>query len=426
MPKERPLEGIRVTDFSWVGAGPYTMRFFAELGAEIIRIETRKRPEILRVSPPFKDRVFGIERSGYFSPRNPNKKSISLNMNHPQGREIVVRLLEKSDIVINNFRVGQMEKWKLGYEDVKKIKPDIIYIDMPMQGTFGPHAHYQGFGYTLNGLVGVNFLSGHPDAPFGTGTNYTDHLPVPTQLAFCILAALRHRRKTGEGQYIEVSQFEAGVCAITALAVMDYAVNGRIQQRMGYHHPNAAPHGVYKTKGEWLKYYKEKHLAHEPGEPKEDRKWITIAVFTEEQWEALKKCMGNPAWAEDPRFSTKEGRLANQDELDARIEEWTSGQYGYPLMLKLLEAGVPAGVVHDPKSVTEDLQLQDRGFWTYLDHPEVSFTIYNEPPVIMSKTPINLRTSAPLLGQHTKEVLTEILQMKEEEIKQLEAAGVLD
>lgn len=407
MPNGRPLEGIRVTDFSWVGAGPITTRYLTELGAEVIRIETRKRPEILRLAPPYKDRVPGIERSGYYAPRNPNKKSISLNMNHPQAREIVVRLLEKSDLVINSFTIGQMEKWNLGYQDVKKIKPDIIYIDMPAQGSTGPHAHYMGFGAVLNALIGVNFLSGHPDGdPFGTGTNYTDHVPVPTHLAFCILAALRHRQKTGEGQYIEIPQAQAGICVTSALAVMDYAVNGRVQQRMGYHHPNAAPHGVYKTKGE--------------------RKWIAIAVFTEEEWGALKKCMGNPAWAEDPRFSTKEGRLTNQDELDARIEEWTSGQYGYILMIKLLEAGVRAGVVHNGQSVVEDLQLQERGFWSYLNHPEAGLTLYNESPVVMSKTSLKLRTPAPLLGQHTKEVLTGILQMKEEEIKQLEAAGVLD
>jgi crotonobetainyl-CoA:carnitine CoA-transferase CaiB-like acyl-CoA transferase len=399
-----PFEGIRVVDFSWVGAGPIATRFLAEYGAEVIKIETKSRPEILRLTGPYKDGIPGVERSGYFSNRNPNKKSISLNMKNPKARDIVAKLIKKSDLVINNFRPGVMEKWKLGYEDVKKIKPDIIFVTMSMQGSSGPHSSYMGFGATLNALVGFNHLSGFPDKePFGTGTNYTDHVAVPTHTDFAIVAALRHRRKTGEGQFIEVPQSEAAIC-ILPIAVMDYAVNGRVQMRMGNRHPDAAPHGVYRTLG--------------------DKRWIGIAIYSDSEWESLKSVMGNPPWAQDPKFASKEGRLANQDELDDMIESWTSRLDGKEIMEKLAANGIRAGMVLNAKDLLEDPQMKARGHWVYLDHPEMGISAYNGSPVHMSKTPAQFKTSAPLLGQHTEEVMKEILNMSDEEFKQLEAEQV--
>lgn len=404
MSKKMPFEGIRVVDFSWVGAGPIATRFLAEYGAEVIKIETKSRPEILRLTGPYKDGIPGVERSGYFSNRNPNKKSISLNMKNPKARDVVAQLIKKSDLVINNFRPGVMEKWKLGYEDVKKIKPDIIFVTMSMQGSSGPHSSYMGFGATLNALVGFNHLSGFPDKePFGTGTNYTDHVAVPTHTDFAIVAALRHRRKTGEGQFIEVPQSEAAIC-ILPIAVMDYAVNGRVQMRMGNRHPDAAPHGVYRTLG--------------------DKRWIGIAIYSDSEWESLKSVMGNPPWAQDPKFASKEGRLANQDELDDMIESWTSRLDGKEIMEKLAANGIRAGMVLNAKDLLEDPQMKARGHWVYLDHPEMGISAYNGSPVHMSKTPAQFKTSAPLLGQHTEEVMKEILNMSDEEFKQLEAEQV--
>ena len=401
------LTGIRVTDFSWVGAGPLTTRFLAECGAEVIKIETHKRPEILRVAPPFKDKEKGIERSGYFSSRNPNKKSLSINMNHTRAREVVVPLIEKSDIVINSFKAGQMEKWGLGYEDLKKVKPDIIYVDMPPWGNVGPYIKYKAFGALINSVTGFNYLSGNTDGfPIGTGTNYTDHIPVPTHLAFAIVVALRHRRKTGEGQYIEMPQMQAGIAVTSAVALMDYAANGRIQSRMGCRHLSFAPHGVYKVKG--------------------DRKWIAIAVFNNQEWVSLKECMGNPRWAEDQKFATDEGRLANRDELDAQLEKWSSEQDGEELMFNLQKMGVRSGLVYNAKEVIIDIQLQSRGFFVYLDHPEVGITLYTSSPVRMSKTPPGIRKHAPLLGQNTFEVLKNILQLDEAAITELQNEGVLE
>jgi len=401
------LDGIVVCDFSWVGAGPITTQNLAMMGATVIHIETHKRPEILRVTPPFKDRKPGVERSGYFSPRNANKLGLSLDLAKPEAIAVVKRLLTMSDIVINNFSFGVMDKWGLSYEDCKKIKPDIIYIEMPPQGRTGPHKDFMAFGSLINALVGATFLTGHPDQkPAGTGTNYTDHVPVPGHLTFAIMAALRHRRKTGEGQFIELAQSQAGVNMVSAIPVMDYAVNGRIQQRMGNRHLELAPHNLYNCKGE--------------------RNWIAIAVYNDQEWESLKKVMGSPEWADDPKFATNEGRKANEDELDAKIEEWTSAKWHRQLMDELVREGVRAGVVHSCRDVTEDYNLVERGFWTYLMHPEAGLALYNHSPMRMSKVPVLSTTPANMIGQHNQQVLHDLLKYTDEEIKEMEEKGVLN
>ena len=401
-----PLKNITVCDFSWVGAGPIATNILGQLGADIIKIESRSKPEVLRYGYPFKDGKPGIERSGYFANRNPNKRSISLNMTMPEARDVVVRLIKKSDIVINNFRAGQMEKWNLGYEDVKKINKDVIYVTMSIQGDDGPQSHSAGFGVTLNALVGFTYLTADPDGePFGTGTSYTDHIAVPSHTVFGIMAALLHRDKTGEGQRVEVPQAQAAIC-LKPLDVMDYAVNKRIQQPLGVRDPNAAPHGVYKVSG-----YK---------------KWISIAVFSDNQWCTLKKAMGNPDWAEEDMFGTTQGRLDNQDLLDRKIEEWTMIQDGTKLQYRLLESGVPAGMVQDARAMIEDPQLAQHDFWAYLDHKEVGLTLYNRVPMKFSKTPAIMKTAAPLLGEHTQDVLTDFLEYSDAEFETMKAKKIFD
>ncbi|WP_206811752.1 CaiB/BaiF CoA transferase family protein [Paradesulfitobacterium ferrireducens] len=396
MLSKRPLEGIRVCDFSWVGAGPYTTRLLAEYGAEVIRLETKTRPEILRLTGPYKDGIPGIERSGYYSNRNPNKKSIDINMKHPKARNLVIKLIKVSDIVINNFTLGTMEKWNLGYEDVKKIKPDIIYVTMPTQGSTGPHRDFMGFGATMSALVGINYLTGFPDKePFGTGTNYPDHVPNPAHTAFAITAALWYRRKTGQGQLIEVAQTETAL-AVLPTATMTYAANGTILERMGTRDLNAAPHGVYATQGR--------------------SRWIAIAVFNDDEWERLKNVMGNPTWADSEMYITLAGRLANQDELDRMMEAWTQQHEAYQLMELLVKAGVRAGVVQNSKDLLEDPHLHERGYWIYLNHPMMRRHVYNNSPVRLTRTPAQISAPAPLLGEHTDEVLREILGFKEQEI----------
>lgn len=407
MANSRPLEGIRICDFSWVGAGPYTTRLLAEFGAEVIRLETRTRPEILRLAPPYKDGIAGIERSGYYANRNPNKKSIDIDMKHPKARDLAVKLIQASDIVINNFTFGTMEKWDLGYEDVKKIKSDIIYVTMPTMGSTGPHKHYMGFGATMNSLVGINYLVGFPDKePFGTGTNYPDHVPNPVHTAFAIIAAIYHKRKTGEGQLVDIAQTEAAL-AVLPTAVMNYAINSKVQERKGTQdiNGNVAPHGVYAAKGK--------------------QRWIAIAAYNRSEWEALKKVMGNPEWAEGEMFSTLDNRLANQDKLDQMIEAWTKEQEPYGLMDRLIKAGVKAGVVQNAKDLLQDPHLNERGYWIYLNHKEMRRHVYNNSPARLSKTPAQVLTPAPLLGEHTDEVLREVLGLSQEEISQLRENKVI-
>jgi benzylsuccinate CoA-transferase BbsF subunit/naphthyl-2-methylsuccinate CoA transferase subunit len=315
---KRALEGIVVCDFSWVGAGPITTNVLGQCGAEIIKIESKKRPDILRLGGPFKDGIAkGMERSGYFANRNPNKKCIALNMGHPEARDIAVRLIKKSDIIINNFRVGQMEKWGLGWDDVKEINPRIIYVTMSLQGTKGPHSSYMGFGVNLSALCGLTEQSAFEgQRPFGTGTNYTDHVMVPSHTIFGIIAALLNREVTGKGQQVAVSQLAASI-AMKPMDVMTYAANGDILGPIGFGDPDAAPHGVYTTLGY--------------------RKWIAIAVFTEDEWYAFKRVMDNPSWADDPKFSTLSARKENEQELNDKIENWTRLQYGKQLMEKLMK-----------------------------------------------------------------------------------------
>lgn len=402
----RALEGIVVCDFSWVGAGPIATSVLAQCGAEVIKIESVMRPDILRKGEPFKDGdSSGLDRSGYFANRNANKKDVALNMSDPRAREVAMRLIEKSDIVINNFRVGQMEKWNLGWDDVQKINPRIIYVTMSLQGISGPHSEYMGFGVNLNALCGLTARAAFPgQAPFGTGTNYTDHVMVPTHTLFGIMAALLEREETGRGQTVTVSQLEAAI-SMTPSAPMTYAANREVQPPIGCGDPDAAPHGVYKTLGY--------------------RRWIAIAVFSDDEWNALKRAMGSPAWAEEGRFATLQARQRNSVELDALVEAWTTGQYSDWLMETLTGSGVRAGVVKDAREVVEDPHLRRRNFWSYLDHPVVGSTLYNRAPLVFSRTPLIMETPAPLIGQHTKEVLTGMLGYSEAEVERMIGEKIL-
>ncbi|WP_027716132.1 CaiB/BaiF CoA-transferase family protein [Desulfuromonas sp. TF] len=402
----KALEGIVVCDFSWVGAGPIATNVLGQCGAEVIKIESKSRPDLLRTGGPFKDGIGeGLERSGYFANRNPNKKGIALDMSHPKARAVAVRLIRKSDIVINNFRVGQMEKWKLGWEDVREINPRIIYVTMSLQGETGPQKSYMGFGVNLNALCGLTDRACFPgERPFGTGTNYTDHVMAPSHTLFGIMAALLDRERTGKGQTVAISQLKSAI-SMAPTSAMAYAANGDTLGPAGFSDPDAAPHGIYTTLGY--------------------RRWIAIAVFIETEWVALKKVMGYPEWAEKPRFASLKGRKENEVELNSRIEEWTQGLYAEHLMKELIQNGVKAGVVNDARGAIEDEHLRQRGFWSYLDHPVMGSTLYNRAPIRFSKTPLRMEAAAPLLGQHTLEVLTGMLDYTEAEVNTLIEENVL-
>jgi benzylsuccinate CoA-transferase BbsF subunit len=360
----------------------------------------------LRMAAPYKDKKPGVNRSGYFADRNTSKRSLTLDMKNPKSLDLIKRLIAQSDVVSNNFTPGVMEKFGLSYEQVKAIKPDIIYLAMSMQGTQGPERDYLGYGASMVALTGLQYLTGFPDREAaGPGTNYPDHVPNPSHAAFALLAALRHRNRTGKGQFIDLAQIEPTI-ALLGPTVLDLTANGHSHSRDGNLHPYAAPHGVYPGAG--------------------DDRWLTIAVMNDAQWVALRDGMHLPDWAYDERWLDSTYRHGNREELDRLLAQETAGWVVEELMAVLQARGVPAGVVQNTEDVvTRDPQLRARGHWVRLDHPEMGESIYNAPPFRFSEVSTQLRRPAPLLGEHTREVCSDLLGLADHEIDDLIAQGVL-
>jgi crotonobetainyl-CoA:carnitine CoA-transferase CaiB-like acyl-CoA transferase len=327
------------------------------------------------------------------------------------GMDLLKRLIAESDVVVENFSSGIMESWGLDYPQLKEIREDIIYCSISGFGHSGRDKAFTTWGPTAQALSGLTYMSGLPGKPpAGWGYSYMDHT-AGYNGAIAIMAALHHRNRTGEGQHIDISQVEAGI-VLTGPAVLDATVNGRSWRREGNPpgnrawEPRVAPHNTYACAGE-------------------DR-WIAIAVMNDAEWLALVRAMDDPDWAHEERFDTVEGRLADQDELDARIEAWTSELVDYEAMEILQAAGVRAGVVQKASDRFErDPQLASRDWWYVLPHDELGDTEYDGITPKLTATPGTLRTASPLLGAHTREVLAEVLGMSEAEIDEHELAGVL-
>jgi len=405
--RSQALEGLKVGDFSWYIAGPSIPMWLAHHGAEVIRIESSTRPDEIRGIEPFKDGIPGINRSGCFANYNSNKYGITLNLNHPKGVEVARRIVAWADIVVENFTPGTMRrKWGLGYEGIRKIKADSIMVSTSPLGQTGPEAQQAGFGLELVSRGGFTQFVGWPDqeAVGIGGYPYTDTVTPPIAV-IAIMAALEYRRRTGKGQYIDLSQHEVAVQHL-APALLDYTVNGREGGRIGNHHPYAAPHGVYRCQG--------------------DDRWCTIAVFTDDEWEAFCKVIGKPTWTGDPKFATLLARKENEEELDRLVEDWTVNFPPKEVMNKIQAAGVAAGVVQSGKDLIEDPQLKHRHHFWYLNHPEMGLCAYDGPPFKLSETPAELRMPAPCLGEHTEYVCTQILGMSDQEFIGLLTEGVFE
>lgn len=415
--RKMPLDGLKVADFSWFGAGPICAENLASFGATVVRVESESHVDGLRTVAPFAKGKTGYNVSGYFNNYNAGKLGMLLNLNTGKGRELAYRLVRWADVFLTNFTPRVIERWGLTYEELAEVNPQIIAVYQPMQGFEGPHRDYLGFGAVLGPITGYNHLCGFPNRPpAGLGTNYPDYVINPGHTLVAILAALRHRRKTGKGQRIELAQIESSV-SVLAPAIMDYAVNGRVQGRAGNRSPYAAPHGTFRCRSE--------ELQTDFG-PMEEERWVNIVVENDAQWRALRDAMGDPEWARDPKFATLLGRKQHEDELEAQIGEWTRNQKAEEVMEMLQSRGVPAGVVQNAKDMLErDPHLKERGYYVYLDHPEAGRTAYDGPPFRLSKTPGVLRSPAPLLGQHTEQVCKEILGLSDEEIADLLVEQVL-
>ncbi len=406
----RPLDGIRVADFSWFGAGPIAGRTMADFGADVIRIESEARVDGLRLGQPQKPGKSGYNVCAYFNNFNADKRSFLLNMSAEGSREVALRIVERSDIFLSNLTPRVIERWGLTYEELCEVKPDIIAAYQPMQGTWGPHRDFLGFGAVLTPTTGISHLSGDPDRrPVGVGTNYPDYAINPGHTIVAILAALRHRRKTGRGQRIELAQIES-VAATMGPALMDYTVNGVNQDRKGNRSTWMSPHGIYRC----------------ADDPSGRERWIAVAIRDDAEWESLCALAAGSSFASDDRFATLLGRRRNEAELNHAISDWTASFDAASLAAHLQSVGVPAALVQDAEDMCEhDDHLAQRGFYAYLDHPETGISLYDGPTVKLHDTPGYLASPAPLFGEHTFEVATDVLGYSAEEVAELTASGVL-
>ncbi len=335
------------------------------------------------------------------------------------------KLIMASDIVCENFSPRVKERLGLNYEDYVKLKPDIIWVDQPMQGLIGPHKYTPGFGSLITPLGGLSYLSGFPNRPpVGTGTNYTDYVINPGHLIIPVLAALRQRKRTGKGRHIVMAQY-ASAASVLETAILDYTVNNRTQPRVGNQIPYAAPHGCYRCKGEDRGCNYASGLGEALG--KKDDRWCVIAVFSDDEWEAFCYVIGNPSWTEDPKFSTLLRRKENEEELDCLVQEWTVTKSPEEVMMLMQQAGVPAGVVQDAEDLlVSDPQLRTRGYYVYLDHSSTGRSAYDGIAYKLSETPGRLTRAAPRIGEHTEYVCKEILGLTEEEITEYLVEEVLE
>jgi benzylsuccinate CoA-transferase BbsF subunit len=403
------LAELRVIDFTWVGVGPLLTKYLADFGAEVIRIESRTHLDSFRDAPPFVGGTPGLERSGYFLSLNTSKSHVTLNLNHPQGRELARRLIAEADVVAENFTSHVMEKWGLTYEELRRVKPDLLMVSLSMEGRTGPHRDAPGFGTVLQAAAGLAHLTGWPDRPPAIpGVAYTDWT-TPFFGLVALLAALDYRRRTGEGQYIDVSNLEVGVNCLET-AILDYTVNGRIQRRAGNElmvgdSPGAAPHGVYRCRGV--------------------NRWCAIAVGNDQEWRRFRDVLGHPAWTQEPRFTTVLGRVKHRDALHALIETWTSQYPAEDIVSRLQAADIVAGVVQSAADLASDPQLVHRGQSVWIDHPEVGQQRYDTPAFQLSTSPPQLRP-VPTLGQDNALVFKGLLGLSDAEYEALAGDGVFE
>ena len=402
----KPLDSVNVLDFCWVAVGPMTTKYLGEYGATVVRVESAKRPGALRSAAPFPDGVAGINRSAYFASYNANKMGIAVDLRHPRARPLILRLAQWAHLVTENFTPGTMESRGLGFDALRQVNPGLVMFSASMMGRGGPMERQPGFGPVLSSLVGLTNVTGWPDRtpvnPYGA---YTDFI-VPRFAVAAILAALDHQRRTGQGIHLDLSQLETSLHFLAPL-LLDYAANGREQQRQGNRDAGAAPHGVYPCQGP-------------------DR-WLALACPTEAQWQALRSIAephGGPLHA--PAFDTLPDRKANEDALDALIAQWTAQHHRRPLMQRLMDAGIPAGIVNDPRDLFDDPQLQHRQHFRWLDHPEIGPYATDRSEFDLSLTPGSLDAPAPLLGQHTEHFLREIIGLSGDEYESLANDGVLE
>lgn len=407
------LSSIRICDFTGQLAGAGATKWLAAFGADVVRIEDPVRQgtwDILRLMMPFKDERRGVDFGGGFNNHNTEKHGITLNLRTERGKELLTSIIEQSDVVAENFAYGVLEKWGFGYEKLREIKPDIIYVSNCGFGHTGPYKNYKTWGPIVQAMSGLTFTSGLPDMePAGWGYSYMDHTGA-YYMAIAILMALLHKQRTGAGQWIDMACTEVGT-TLNGPALLDYTVNGRGMRRAGSPNSNRnefpamAPHGIYPCEGE--------------------DEWLAISVRNDDDWRAFGQVVG-VEWTKADRFATNAARLAVQDELDALVADWTKGLQKFETEQKLQAAGVPAAAVQKPhERIDEDPETERLGLWPTVRHSKMGEVRVDGLPAKFSKTPWRIERGGPCLGEHNDEVFSRLLGLRQEEIDELREEGVI-
>jgi crotonobetainyl-CoA:carnitine CoA-transferase CaiB-like acyl-CoA transferase len=404
MAHDLPLKDVKICDFMWVMAGPASTRILADYGATVVRIESPTRIDTARTLQPFFNNQLGPDSSGLFGNCNAGKFGISLDLGNSASRAVVHDLVRWADVVTESFSPKAMRAWGFDYEALRKVNPKLIMLSSCLMGQSGPLAKLAGFGNMAAAISGFHNLTGWPDRPpAGLFGAYTDYVS-PRFSAMAILAALDHRRRTGEGQYIDQSQAE---CAIHFLgpAILDYTVNGRVQGRVGNSDAQFAPHGVYPAAGE--------------------DQWVAIACRNDDDWRSLCAAMGNEALARDSRYASAAGRREHREAIDASIAAWSRSIDRAEIQARLQARGVPAHQVQNSADAYADPQFAHRGHFVAVEHSTLGKFTVEGPRAKLSRTPAAVRRAAPSLGQDNQHVLESILGYDETRITELVASGAL-
>ncbi len=421
--RNNALEGTRIVDFTWSVAGPTITTYLAALGAEVIKVEWPLRPDMMRKTM-FADGVAQTLDSGcFFATVNPGKRGLSCDMRTDEGKAIVAELIKNADMVTESFSAGVLAKWGFTYEKLCELREDIIYLSLSGFGHTGPYSAYNSWGPTAQAFNGLTLISGVPgEIPAGWGFSYMDVI-AGYMGTVAALSALYSRKRTGEGQYIDISQIETGI-ALSGSAILDASVNGRGAGRVGLPPGNRSMHpegtAALGLRGEIGAPY---NCYPTSGGGRFD--FAVITVLSEKQWLALTEAMGNPKWSSEERFSTMAGRLANQNDLDTHISSWTVKHEKYALMQTLQEVGVPCGAVQSMEDLVEsDQQLRHRGMFVTSEHPLLGKRRWQNFPFSLSETPPTFEGRWPLFGQDNEYVLGDILGLSSEEQARLASLGI--
>ena len=399
-----PLSGYRVLDFGWVLAGAIPGMVLADMGAQVIKVETRRRLDYMRLGRPITGDQPDQEQNPMFHNVNRNKMGITLNTTHTAGVDLALKLAACSDVVIENFSPGVMDRLGLGYEQINKVNPAVIMASISSTGQSGPLRDLRAYAPSIGALSGLDSTMGYQgERPLGLKHAFGD-ICGALHTVFAVVAALYRRRQTGKGQYIDQSMLRATVVT-NGIGLMEYAMTGRVLQTRGNFDPTMVPYGNYPCAG--------------------DDEWVSIAVASEDEWQNMIAALGNPEWAEQPAFSSKYQRLKNRDQVDSQLAQWTCSHTAEDVTELLQSHGVAAMPVMSAEKRLFNPHFRARGLYADIEHPSLGAEPIFNLMWNLSKTPSRIRRHAPLLGEHNRQVFCDILGMPEAEVEKLEDAQVI-